>query len=68
MSFSHTMPADSSLINLGILDSMSILELIDRLEQDFFISFSEDEFSIENFESIKVITSLLQKKLSSPVL
>ena len=53
-----------SLFGSGAMDSIAHLQLISFLEKEFGVSFSMDEFSLENFDTIERISALLKKKLS----
>ena len=56
-------PLEKSLLSEGILDSLGILELIEYIEEDWQIKIEDDEFTQENFGSIKKIESFISKKL-----
>jgi len=47
----------------GIIDSTGILELVNFLDEEFSISVEDEELIPENLDSIKNVTSYLQKKL-----
>ena len=51
-----------SLFGKGVIDSIGHLQLITFLEREFGISFSMEEFTWENFDSIQQICFLVQKK------
>ena len=50
-----------SLIETGIIDSLSIQVLIAYLEKKFSIHITDDEIVPENFETIDAIGTLVQK-------
>lgn len=52
-----------SLVQLGMLDSLNILELINALEQRIQISFDEDDLTLGNFQSIEAIVQVVSRKL-----
>jgi acyl carrier protein len=54
--------ADESLLDSGILDSASILELVSFLESRFGIVIPDDELLPENFETINAIVALVEEK------
>lgn len=54
---------DDSLIEAGIIDSLGIQKLLSFIETNFSIRFSDDDIVPENFESVRSITELIQKKL-----
>lgn len=53
---------DESLLDSGILDSASILELVSFLESRFGIVISDEELLPENFETINAIVALVEAK------
>jgi acyl carrier protein len=55
---------DQSLISSGVIDSLAILRLIVFLEEQFGISVDDDEVVPENFETINIMKSFVQNKLS----
>ncbi len=52
-----------SLTASGILDSLSILELIDSLEDKFDVMFDEEDLTLDNFSAISRIETLVQARL-----
>ncbi len=54
------LPDSVSLIETGIIDSLSIQVLIAYLEKKFSIRITDDEIVPENFESIEAIGNLVQ--------
>jgi acyl carrier protein len=52
----------STLITNGLIDSLSLIDLISALEKEFSISFSNDEMIPDNFDSISAISHLVQSK------
>ena len=52
---------DTDLIQVGLLDSLALVELIFRLEQTFGVSISLDRVDIERFKSIRQIAGLLDE-------
>jgi acyl carrier protein len=59
------LPAGRSLIGAGILDSLSFLQLISFVEEEFGVKVENEEMQLEYFESIAAITAFIQKKQSS---
>ncbi len=51
------LPDDSSasLVAAGVIDSLSILELVTALEERFDLVFEEDDLTLENFERLETI-------------
>ena len=54
---------DTSLFDEGIIDSLGQVKLISFLEKKFTISIEPGEITIENFDNINQIASLVDKKL-----
>lgn len=50
------------LLDEGILDSLTTIELITKLEEDFGIDIDTDDMSHHNFNSIENITELVLNK------
>ena len=50
------------LISSGILDSISILQLIDTLEKEFSIEFEAHEIDRDKFDSIDLMNDLVNSK------
>ena len=53
---------NSSFLDLGLVDSMRVLELVDFLEQRFSISVEDSELVPENLDSIGNIFIYLKSK------
>ena len=56
-----TIQIDSDLIHLGILDSLSIMELLFMLEEEFKIEVDGEDIIPENFETVGKIAEVLVK-------
>lgn len=54
---------DLGLISTGILDSVSVLILVDKLEDEFNIKFEANEIDRDKLDSINLITDYIQEKL-----
>ncbi|QTA90004.1 acyl carrier protein [Desulfonema magnum] len=61
--FDDEVQDDASLVDLGILDSLTTLQLIDFFDEAFGIVPAEDEFDPENFDSVLAIIAFIEKKL-----
>jgi len=57
--------SEASLIDQGVLDSLSILELISALEQRFDLEFDDESLTGESFSSLASIESLVHSTLES---
>ena len=60
----NNIPLNESLIEIGILDSYGIIELIEFIESTWAIVIEDDEITKEKFGSINKMTQLIQLKLS----
>jgi acyl carrier protein len=56
---------DASLSALGVLDSTSILELIDFIEAEFDVIISLDAITSQTFDTLNNITETVMAHLSS---
>ena len=56
---------DQALLETGIIDSTSILELVAFLEETFGITIEDEELLPANLDSIDKNTSFVSKKLSA---
>jgi acyl carrier protein len=53
---------DENLIDQGLIDSVSILELIAFIEREFSVTLPVDEVVPENFRSIRALSTLIESK------
>jgi acyl carrier protein len=53
---------NASLIDLGVVDSTGVLEVISFLESTFELTVKEDETVPENLDSIARITAYVERK------
>ncbi len=53
---------DDSLLELGIIDSVKMLDLINFIENKFNIQVDDDDLFPENFDSINAIVNYIQSK------
>jgi len=56
---------DDSLTDRGIVDSLGIFQLVAFLEEAFGIRFDDDEITLENFATIRVITRFVTAHMGS---
>lgn len=54
--------AEVELLGSGILDSLMTMLLVGQLEEEFKISFSVEDFTHYNFNSLDVIVDLVERK------
>jgi acyl carrier protein len=55
---------DTSFSETGIVDSTGILEIIAFLEEEFSIHIKDDELTLENLDSIALISRFIEYKLN----
>lgn len=53
---------DTELINDNIIDSINLMKLISFIEKKMCITYDFDDYSVENFNTINDIVSLINKK------
>lgn len=51
-----------SLLDLGIIDSTGVLELVNYLEKEFDLKINDDEIVPENLDSIANLCAFLDRK------
>lgn len=56
--------AETPLIEAGLIDSLSIFQLILFMEVQFSIKIQPEDISVENFENINSLNVLVQSRLS----
>jgi acyl carrier protein len=54
--------ANADLIDGGFLDSLALVELVFRLEQQFEIELPLDELDIENFRTVEQIANVVESR------
>jgi acyl carrier protein len=57
---------DASLLDLGVVDSTGVLEIIGFLEQAFGLTVEDDEIVPANLDSIDRIAAYVERKLGAP--
>ena len=57
------LPDDRPLIQDGLLNSIDIMRLITHLSDEFGVQFKDDDYSLENFETINSIFALARKRM-----
>lgn len=56
-----------SLLESGVgLDSVSVMEFISIIEEKFGFEFSDDELSMEPFESLNTLSEFIAKRTTQP--
>jgi methoxymalonate biosynthesis acyl carrier protein len=56
---------DKDLLETGIIDSLTFVELLSRLEQEFSIRISLDDLDLNQFRSIALIGKFIGTRLST---
>ncbi len=54
---------DESLLDLGIVDSTGVLELVAFVEEEFGIEVKDEELVPENLDSISNLAAYIEKKV-----
>ncbi len=57
--------ADDSLLDLGIVDSLGVLEIVTFIEETFGVVLSDEEMVAENFASVSAMAELVRSKLAA---
>ena len=52
----------TDLLESGIVDSLMIVSLVLFLEESFSLSLTDEDFSIENFGSVRALIKLVERK------
>ena len=55
---------EQSLIQSGIIDSLTIMKIMNFLEETFNFKISDDELIPENFETLTAMYGMVQRKLA----
>ncbi len=53
---------DESLLDAGIIDSVTMIDLISFLEAEFAVSIDEDDMTPENFDSVNAIAAFVGRR------
>jgi acyl carrier protein len=56
---------DTSLLDQGLIDSTSILEIVGYLEEEFGVEVADEELVPDNFDSISALSGFLERKLAA---
>jgi acyl carrier protein len=65
--FGADMPlaADDSFLELGIIDSTGVLELVDYLAREFGVEVADEELVPENLDSLQNLVGFVERKRAS---
>jgi len=61
----HQLKDSDALLESGILDSLSILDLVQFIEREFLIVVMDEELVSENFQTIDRIAAFVESKVPS---
>jgi acyl carrier protein len=53
---------DASFLELGIIDSFGVVELVAFVEEEFGISVADDELVPDNFDSVSKLSAFINRK------
>ena len=59
----ETIDFDENFYHQGLIDSFSIIELIESLESEFNIQFSQQDFMDEKFPTIRGLSEIIHDKI-----
>ncbi len=60
------LPNDTSLLDLGIIDSTGVLELVTFLEETFGVKIQDSEMLPENFDTVDNIVGFVGRLQGNP--
>jgi len=63
-SYEDSLRPQDSFLQKGILDSTGVLELVQFLEEHFGFTFSDQEITPENLDSLQSISTFVLRKLA----
>ncbi|MFT3768681.1 MAG: acyl carrier protein [Minicystis sp.] len=58
--------SDTNLIGEGLIDSMTFIDLLQRLEGEFGIRFQLDELDLDQFRTIAQMASFVSRTAQAP--
>lgn len=56
---------DENLFELGLVNSLFAMQLVNFVEKEFGVVVEDDDLTIEHFQSINAIASLIDRKTGS---
>jgi len=56
---------EDSLLDQGLIDSTGVLELVTFVEERFGITIADSDLTPENFDSIQMLTTFIQRQLNT---
>lgn len=60
----HVPSIDTDLVATGLLDSLTLIELITHLDETFGISISTEDLELENLRSIASIARVVSQRMA----
>ena len=57
-----TLRHDENYFNLGVIDSLGVIELIEDMEKTFSVRFTQDDFMDRRFQSVYGLSEILLAK------
>jgi acyl carrier protein len=51
------------LLELGVVDSLGVLDIVAHLESTFDLTITDEELDVDDFESIQSLSAFVQRKL-----
>ena len=57
---------DASFLEIGVVDSMGVMELVAFVEAQWDITVNPEELVVENFDSVRKLASFVRRKASLP--
>jgi len=58
-------PPDYPLIVNKVIDSMGIMEVLTFIENEFGVAIEDEDFVLDNFESISAMVAMIDSKLAA---
>ena len=58
----HDLQEDEDIFALGFVNSLLAMQLVAFVEKEFNIQIENDDLDIDNFRSIRAISSLIERK------
>lgn len=58
----RSLDVDDSLLEMGVIDSLGILEIVTFIEQRFGITLTDDEMVSENFSSVRTLSAMIASR------
>ena len=58
-------PADASLLQAGLLDSLGMIDLVAFLEESFKIEVDDEDLVPENFETLSAMAGFVERKATA---